>query len=159
MSDDGFDDAFASLFAIAYRVAYRSLGSAAEAEEVAQESMTRALLRWGRIRDRAPGWVAVVSLRLSIDATRRRTRPSYFDDLEAPAVGPEIERRLDLTTALLRLPKRQRQVLACRYLADLPDDETAQLLGISSGSVKQHASRGLASLRGTDLALEGPCNA
>jgi RNA polymerase sigma factor (sigma-70 family) len=50
--------------------------------------------------------------------------------------------------ALLRtLPRRQREVLACRYVLELSVAETAQLLQISEGSVKVHAHRGLHALQ------------
>ena len=48
---------------------------------------------------------------------------------------------------LRRLSRRQREVVAMRYLADLPEAEVAAALGCSVGTVKQHASRGLAALR------------
>jgi RNA polymerase sigma factor (sigma-70 family) len=159
VQDDDFDAAFPALFTIAYRVAYRSVGSAAEAEEIAQETLTRALLRWGRVADYAPAWVATVSLRLAIDTTRRHIRQSSSQVTDLPGTDADAERRLDLHNALRRLPKRQREVLACRYLADLPDAETAQLLKISPGAVKQHAARGLIALRGMELATEGPSHA
>lgn len=159
-SVNSFEEAFPGLFAVAYRVAYRTLGSAADAEEVAQEALTRALTRWGSVEDHAAPWVATVSLRLAIDNGRRR-RKTARAPVEAEAVSPaeDWERRLDLQAALRRLPKRQREVLACRYLADLPDDETARLLDITPGSVKQHAARGLAALRLTDATTERTAHA
>jgi DNA-directed RNA polymerase specialized sigma24 family protein len=45
------------------------------------------------------------------------------------------------------LSRRQREVVALRYLADLPETDVARALGCSVGTVKQHASRGLAALR------------
>jgi RNA polymerase sigma factor (sigma-70 family) len=48
---------------------------------------------------------------------------------------------------LVKLPKRQREVVALRYFLDLSEQEIASALGCSTGSVKQHASRGLAALR------------
>jgi RNA polymerase sigma factor (sigma-70 family) len=45
------------------------------------------------------------------------------------------------------LARRQRQVLACRYVLELSVAETAQLLQISEGSVKAHAHRGLRTLQ------------
>jgi RNA polymerase sigma factor (sigma-70 family) len=45
--------------------------------------------------------------------------------------------------ALRRLPRRQREVLALRYYADMSEAEVAALLGIATGSVKAYASRGL----------------
>ena len=55
--------------------------------------------------------------------------------------------RVDLVRALRALPRRQREVVALRYLADRPEAEVADLLGCSAGAVKQHAHRGLAALR------------
>ena len=49
--------------------------------------------------------------------------------------------------ALMRtLARRQREVLACRYVLELSIAETAQVLQISEGSVKTHAHRGLQAL-------------
>lgn len=56
----------------------------------------------------------------------------------------ETQRVLD---ALRSLPTRQAEVLALRFQADLSEVEIAETLGISTGSVKTHASRGIAKLR------------
>lgn len=56
--------------------------------------------------------------------------------------------RIVLSDALARLPRRQREVVALRYLADLSEAQVAASLGISTGSVKTHLHRGLISLRG-----------
>jgi RNA polymerase sigma factor (sigma-70 family) len=45
--------------------------------------------------------------------------------------------------ALRRLPRRQREVLALRYYAELSEAQVADTLGLSVGSVKAYASRGL----------------
>jgi RNA polymerase sigma factor (sigma-70 family) len=52
-----------------------------------------------------------------------------------------------LRRALARLPSRQRAVLVLRYLEDLPDSSIAALLDCPPGTVRSHASRGLATLR------------
>ena len=57
------------------------------------------------------------------------------------------ERRQRVLAALQSLPRRQREVLALRYYAELSEAEIARTLGISAGAVKSHASRGAASLR------------
>jgi RNA polymerase sigma factor (sigma-70 family) len=49
--------------------------------------------------------------------------------------------------ALGALPQRQKEVLTMRYYLDLSEAEIADALGISAGSVKAHAHRGLAALR------------
>jgi RNA polymerase sigma factor (sigma-70 family) len=51
------------------------------------------------------------------------------------------------------LPRRQREVLVLRYYLDLSEAQIAHALGISPGSVKAHAHRGLAALRADVEAL------
>ena len=59
-----FEEAFDGLYHLAYRVAYRLLGRRAEAEDVAQEALARAYVRWFRVEDHAEPWVAKVSTNL-----------------------------------------------------------------------------------------------
>jgi RNA polymerase sigma factor (sigma-70 family) len=68
------------------------------------------------------------------------------DERTATSPGPTGQ-RIDLHRALDTLSRRQREVIVLRFLADLPEAEVARALGCSVGSVKQHASRGLAALR------------
>jgi RNA polymerase sigma factor (sigma-70 family) len=56
------------------------------------------------------------------------------------------ERHVDLALAVRGLPRRQREVIVCRYYLELSVTETANLLELSEGSVKQHAHRALRSL-------------
>ena len=58
-----------------------------------------------------------------------------------------MTQRAELVEVLRSLSRRQREVVALRYLADLPEADVARALGCSIGTVKQHASRGLAALR------------
>ena len=48
---------------------------------------------------------------------------------------------------LSRLPRRQRQVVALRYLSDLSERDVASMLGVSAGAVKTHLHRALGVLR------------
>jgi len=57
------------------------------------------------------------------------------------------EEHAEVLASLQRLPRRQREVLVLRYWTGLSENEIAQTLGISPGTVKSTASRGLASLR------------
>jgi DNA-directed RNA polymerase specialized sigma24 family protein len=99
-----FDDEFTDLAALAYRVAYRILGDRSSAEDIAQESLARAYLRWTKISTYRQAWVARVSGNLAIDLIRRRKR-SVTEERPLDAEVLMIE-RLDLQRALLRLPKR-----------------------------------------------------
>jgi RNA polymerase sigma factor (sigma-70 family) len=52
-----------------------------------------------------------------------------------------------LYRALDALPRRQRDVVVLRYLADLPEADVAEIIGCSLGTVKSNASRARAALR------------
>lgn len=147
-----FESACPALHLAAYQAAYRLLGDRAAAEDAAQEALARAFVRWSRVADHALPWVVRVATNLGIDEARRRVprRGVLVDDVP---VDGDVDRRLDLVRALARLPKRQREVVALRYLADLDDAAVARTLGISTGAVKQHAARGLAALR-LDASME-----
>jgi RNA polymerase sigma factor (sigma-70 family) len=61
-------------------------------------------------------------------------------------VAGRREDQAAIAHALRTLPRRQREVVACRYLLELTVVETAETLGISDGAVKRHAYRGLQAL-------------
>jgi len=152
-----FEDAFPRLYADAYRVAFRLLGERSEAEDVAQEACARAYSRWSSVHDYAEPWCVRVAGNLALDVLRARTRAVRRQErlvtaqttssgaLRSGEVG--ADERLDLYAALAELPKRQREAVVLRYLGDQSEQDTAALLGLSVGSVKTHASRGLARLR------------
>ncbi len=146
-SEADFDHAFDRLYPQARALAYRVVGDVARAEEVAAESLARAYSRWRRLAaaDHLDAWVLRVAGNLAIDAVRRK-RPL----LAPPGVRTEsdgVALRLTLADALRQLPRRQREVLVLRFLADLRQQDVALALGITEGAVKTHAHRGLATLR------------
>jgi RNA polymerase sigma-70 factor (sigma-E family) len=142
-----FEEAFADLYRLAYRVSFRMLGNRGDAEDAAQEALARAHLHWSRVREHPEGWVVRVTTNVSIDCIRRRRGPSTARTEPVTLVDVHLPERVDLARALRRLSRRQREVVVLRYLADWPESEVADALGCSPGTVKVHASRGLAALR------------
>ena len=142
-----FELAFHDLYRLAYRVAYRILGDRSDAEDVAQEALARAALRWSRLHERPEGWVSRVAANLAIDRYRRRRRQPQIPMGPVGVVDAKLGERGDLVVALRKLPRRQREVVVLRYLADFSEADVAVALGCSVGTVKSQASRGLSSLR------------
>lgn len=146
--EEEFDVAFRGLFMSAYRVAYRVLGDISEAEDTAAEALARTLKAWRRVHDLPyrEAWVARVAANVAIDKIRRGrvvlAPPEPVGDIAETTVL-----RMALNAALVALPRRQREVVALRYLAGFSEAEVAGSLGISLNSVKKHAQRGISALR------------
>ncbi|MFL6238256.1 MAG: RNA polymerase sigma factor [Actinomycetes bacterium] len=141
-----FDAAYPALYRRAYSAAYRLLGNRPEAEDVAQEALTRGLVRWRGIEPYAEAWVVRIATNLAIDVVRRRLR-RHEETKDAVSIDRFVDERVDLVRALSALPRRQREVVALRFLGDFSEADVAKALGLSNGTVKSHAARGLAAMR------------
>lgn len=143
---DDFDDRFGDLARLAYQVAYRLTGDRSASEDVAQETLARAYVRWSRVGHHAEPWVVRVATNQVIGRWRRR-QPILAPAADAPGSDAQVAERLALVTALRDLPRRQREVLALRYLGDLSIEQTAAELGCTESTVKAHAARALRAMR------------
>ncbi|GAA2360295.1 SigE family RNA polymerase sigma factor [Nonomuraea africana] len=146
----------AELFAAHYQSLVRLAGllGADDPEDIAQEAFAR--LHTRRLRDEG---AALGYLRSTVcNLTRNRLRHLRIVRLRRPD-PPEharssehavlvAEEHRELLAALDALPRRQREALILRYWLDLSEREIAEAMGVTPGSVKTHASRGLAALRG-----------
>lgn len=115
-----------------------------EAEDALHDAFEKGLSHNSEI-DRPEGWLFVVASRRWRGRRMREAifRPfAFLDHARAPT-----DDRAELMSALRRLPLRQRQVIAARYLIGLSQEETATALGIARGTVAALTSQGLAHLR------------
>jgi RNA polymerase sigma-70 factor (sigma-E family) len=131
------------------RSAYLLTGDAGRAEDLVQEALVKLALRWKRVRGGNPlAYARTTIVRDNISWWRRRgpeTVPEGHDHVDAtpadPVIGLVVRRALD------RLTPRQRSVLVLRHFDDLTERETAEILGISVGTVKSTNAEALARLR------------
>ena len=144
-----FDDRVEVLAPLAYRVCFRILGDRHDAQDLTQEALARAFARWRRVAAYDEAWITRVATNLALGEVRRRQRGRRLapEPTGSAAVDAVVTQRAELVEVLRSLSRRQREVVALRYLADLPEADVARALGCSIGTVKQHASRGLAALR------------
>ena len=133
------------------RFAYALCGDWHRAEDVVQTALVKAYLAWPRLRDEGheEAYVRRAILTSHIDEGRRpwRRERTPLEGHDRAVVAPAPEERSALVEALQTLPEMQRQVVVLRYLLDLSVEETAHELGITTGTVKSHASRGRDALR------------
>jgi RNA polymerase sigma-70 factor (sigma-E family) len=129
-------------------------GDRARAEDVAQEALARAWLRWGEVAamGNPDGWVFTVAFNLARDGQRRRASEaranlrsvSGTDTVDTDA---DVADRVALERALREMPHRQRSVIALRYYAGMSVSETAQVMGCAEGTVKSLTSAAVQKLR------------
>jgi RNA polymerase sigma-70 factor (ECF subfamily) len=144
---------------IAFRVAYVITRNAQDAEDATQDALVKAWRALERFRVDEPlrPWL----LRIVANEARNRRRSTgrrervtlrAAESSGEAAPSPEDavltrEQRGELLRALDGLPDAAREVLACRYLLDLGEEETAAVLDVAVGTVKSRTSRALERLK------------
>jgi RNA polymerase sigma-70 factor (ECF subfamily) len=171
-----FDDLVAPHLDVAFRAAFLITGSAADAQDAAQEGLVKAWLALERFRAGAPfrpwlirivineahnrrratGRQAGLALRLA-EGTERASAGSpdaaaVVLGAAAAAPGAEavalaVERRARLLAAVAGLREEDQLVIAARYFVGLSEAETVTALSLPAGTVKSRLSRALARLR------------
>ena len=145
----------------ALRLAAAVCGSTEEARDIVQDAFVQGFRSLDRFRGDAPvrAWLLRIVANHAKNAlragARRRGREDRFVALARPAagedpVGEHVAADTDTTgllAVLAALPERDREVLACRFVAGLSEAETATALGVPVGTVKSRASRALVHAR------------
>jgi RNA polymerase sigma-70 factor (sigma-E family) len=140
--------------------AYAITGHQQAAEDLLQNALAKTATHWRRVHTSPEAYVRRVMYNDRVSWWRRlRVREEHLDTV-ADVVDPAdplalATLRITLKEALRALPPRQRAVLALRYLEDRSEAETAQLLGVSQGTVASQVHRALAKLRANAPALAG----
>jgi RNA polymerase sigma-70 factor (ECF subfamily) len=150
---DALADPFVTHRGLLFTVAYEMLGSAADAEDVLQESW----LRWAdvdrdQVHDPRAYLVRIVTRQaLNHLRTLSRRREDYVGEwlpeplLTSPDVADDVELAENVSIAMLTvletLAPTERAVFVLREVFDLPYDEIAEAVDKSTASVRQIAHR------------------
>ena len=128
------------------RLAYYLTSEPAAAEDLAQETFVRAWHSWSRLRraESAPSYLRAICVNLCRARLRRRLVERRVA-LPSPDVGEEKDAALglDIAAALARLPLRKRACVVLRFYVDLTEAQTAEVLGVSVGTVKSQTAKAL----------------
>ena len=148
---------------IAFRTACVITRNAADAEEAAQDGFLKAYRALARFREGSPFRPWLLRIVANEARNRRRaggrraalwSRAAAEEVSGGAAPSPEAtvlsaERRNELMSALSALREEDRDVIGCRFLVGLSEQETAAALGLPHGTVKSRTARALARLRDT----------
>jgi RNA polymerase sigma-70 factor (sigma-E family) len=140
------------------RAAWLLCGNWSSAEDLTQTTLFAVWTHWAEIR--RTDSPQIYAHRVLVNAYLRGSRRRWTGEMPSAEVpdGPDlvdeterVELREGLLRALGKLPPRQRSVLVLRYFLDQPERSVATLLGCSTGAVKSHSAKAIATLRKSDL--------
>lgn len=123
------------------------------ADDLVSITLGKLYRAWRRVREaeNVDAYVRAVLTRVWLDECRRPWRrersTDEVPDFPTPGTEPSVGDRELLLALLGKLPERRRAVLVLRYYCDLSVEETAQILGITTGTVKSQSARALEALR------------
>ena len=147
-ASETFEDFYVREYPAVVGLAYALSGSRSGAEDLAQEAFLAAHRGWDRIGgfDEPGVWVRRVVANLSVSTIRRRvveTKALARIALGQTPALPELSAEgIEFWRAVRSLPKRQAQVIALRYLEDMPIAEVARVLGMAEGTVRKQLFEG-----------------
>ncbi|WP_232805631.1 SigE family RNA polymerase sigma factor [Glycomyces xiaoerkulensis] len=152
------EDAFRAFFEQHHRelarFAWLVVGERSAAEDIASDAMLAVWKQWYEVRREearlayARGIVANLAKSRIRTTVRERRRNVLFWRSPAESSGePNLAAVVDVRRALARLPFRKRACVVLRHSLDLSEQETAEALGVSVGTVKSQTSKALAELR------------
>lgn len=155
--DDEFTAFVHARWAALYRSAVMLVGDRHLAEDLVQTALASTYASWGRI-DRAEAAPAYARRTLHNAAFTWMRRHGWRNELpteempEVPRGGTDDARadpsvRPTVLAAVAQLPPRQRAVVVLRYYDDLSVAETAEALGVATGTVKSQCADALGRLR------------
>jgi RNA polymerase sigma-70 factor, ECF subfamily len=142
-----------------FALAFRLTGSAADAQDAAQETFVRLHLRVREIEAErgVGGWLRAVAINVCRDMARRRRRSRLIplpEAVDLPDALADPEQRFSareteecLQDALRTLPERERAALLLREMEGLSTAEVAQMLGSREVTVRSQISNARLKLR------------
>ena len=139
------------------RTARSLTANPSDAEDLLQTALTKTYVAWERIEDHRAldGYVRRALLNTRTSQWRKRRVDEFVcEELPEPEPvrggdDPAEQQALHdaMWRAIMKLPARQRAMVVLRYYEDLSEVQTAEVLGVSVGTVKSAVSRALGKLR------------
>ncbi len=149
----GLEDACAGEYPRLVRLLTLYCGDRETALDLAQETLARGCVHWGRLSrmEQQSAWFTRVALNLANSRWRRllveRRSTAVLAERQRLPATPDLVDALVVRAALSYLTPRQRAAVVLRFFDDLDLASTAAVMRCSQGTVKKLTARGLAVLR------------
>ena len=139
------------------RTAYLVCGDWGLAEDLVQDALLKLYVAWPRVAgsEGVHAYAGRTVVNAAIDAARKSSKQPSSGSGEIPELPDRhdavdaFDTRTVVMAGLRGLPSRARACVVLRYFDDLSVEETARILGVTTGTVKSQTSRGLDLLRTT----------
>lgn len=143
-----FDRSVRPFLAVLRRIALRLTRNAADADDVVQDALVKAMIAWPNFKclseQKTGAWLAVILKRCFVDQWRRQTRDPgtkyYVDVAIVPEHAEAWAEYIDAQRAIERLDGDQRNVLELAMIG-VPYHEIASRLAIPLGTVMSRLYR------------------
>jgi RNA polymerase sigma-70 factor (ECF subfamily) len=145
-----FDDLLAPDYQTAFRVAYALLQNVDEAEDAVQEATFKAWRKLGNLREGSslrPWFLAIVANQCRSVRQTRWWSVVRVERTRGSETSPDPTASLDLRRAVARMRHADRLILVLRYYLDMPFDEIAATLGISTKAARRRVEKAVHRLR------------
>lgn len=154
-ADQAFDELYRAHRDDLFRLAVLICGDRARSEDAVADVFARVLPRWrsSTVLDRPRQYLRRALVNELTGGFRHRAverrvaARQWGDDRGEQPLDTHVSDHDEMRRALGELPLTQRAVLVLRYYADLSEADTADVLGVSPGTVKSRAWRAMARLR------------
>jgi RNA polymerase sigma-70 factor (ECF subfamily) len=151
--EHSFEDFFEQEQERLLRLLWMVTGSLQEAEDIVQDAFLRVWERWAKVSsmENPTGYLHHAAMNIFRNRYRRAKlglRKAIGADPAVDAFGL-VEDRISVSSALARLPRKQRAALVLTDLLGYPADEAGRMLGVRGSTVRSLSSTARAALRDT----------
>ncbi|NLJ88513.1 MAG: sigma-70 family RNA polymerase sigma factor [Epulopiscium sp.] len=131
-----------------YRLAYSYVKNEADALDVVQESVYKAIRSASKVKqiDYIRSWLYRIVINTSLDILHNKTRESLSDEIIQEAIEDK-NKDLDLIDSLHNLNDKERLVIVLRFFEDMKINDVAEILQENANTVKSILYRALKKLR------------
>ena len=135
---------------VLYKTAYIYVKNQQDAVDIVDETIYKAYSSINKIREEKyfNTYITRILINSSIDFIRKNKKIVYVEEIAAEDRTKELkEEKMDLFTAIDKLPAMEKTIIILKYFQDLKIKEISEVLNQSESNVKNYLHKALTNLR------------